>query len=334
MARIAAPWNRHQVALYLAAIALGSALGLLLPQLAPLLRGLTTPLLVLLLFATFLGVPLAELGRALRGGRFLLTLLVLDFVALPLVVFGLSRFVAHDQALLAGVLLVLLTPCVDYVVVFTGIAGGDRARLLSTTPVLMLLQLVLLPAYLWLMGGPGLASRIDPLPFIEAFLLLIVLPLAAAAAVQLLARRMRGARTVEQAAEDAMVPLMMLTLAIVVGSQIAAVGAAAVSLAGLVPLYLGFAAIATACGLAATRLARLPVPEGRALTLSGVTRNSLVVLPLALALPSEFALAPLAVVTQTLVELVVLVVLVRLLPRLPGLRSSGPAPGLTPTAGA
>lgn len=44
---------------------------------------------------------------------------------------------------------------------------------------------------------------------------------------------------------------------------------------------------------------------------SGVTRNSLVVLPLVLALPTGFGLAPLVVVTQTLVELVVMVVLVR-----------------------
>jgi ACR3 family arsenite efflux pump ArsB len=48
--------------------------------------------------------------------------------------------------------------------------------------------------------------------------------------------------------------------------------------------------------------------------LSGATRNSLVVLPLALAMPSP--LAPAAVVAQTLVELVGMVVLVRVLPRL------------------
>ena len=49
---------------------------------------------------------------------------------------------------------------------------------------------------------------------------------------------------------------------------------------------------------------------------SGATRNSLVVLPLRLALPAAFDLAPLVVVTQTLVELVAMVVFVRLVPRL------------------
>ena len=50
------------------------------------------------------------------------------------------------------------------------------------------------------------------------------------------------------------------------------------------------------------------------MTFSGATRNSLVVLPLALAMPAP--LAPAAVVAQTLVELIGMVVLVRVLPRL------------------
>jgi ACR3 family arsenite transporter len=39
------------------------------------------------------------------------------------------------------------------------------------------------------------------------------------------------------------------------------------------------------------------------------------VLPLALALPAELAIAPLAVVTQTLIELVGMVTFVRLVPK-------------------
>lgn len=35
------------------------------------------------------------------------------------------------EGLLLGVLLVLLTPCIDYLIVFTGLAGGARARLLA-----------------------------------------------------------------------------------------------------------------------------------------------------------------------------------------------------------
>ena len=107
--------------------------------------------------------------------RFLGVVLVLNFVVVPVVVFGLSRAVAADQAVLVGVLFMLLTPCVDYVIVFTGLAGGARARLLAATPLLMLLQIVLLPVYLWLMAGAEVVGAFDPHPFVEAFLALRIL---------------------------------------------------------------------------------------------------------------------------------------------------------------
>lgn len=308
--------ERHQVALSLAAIGAGAAVGLLVPEVAPVLEPSITPALGLLLFATFLGVPLIEIGRGARDIRFLSTVLIANFVVVPLVVFALSRFVADDRGLLVGVLLVLLTPCVDYVIVFAGIAGAARGRLLAATPLLMLTQIVLLPLYLWLFAGPDAVAAIEPAPFVEAFVVLIVLPLAAAAAVQALARRHRAGRTIETVMAGAMVPLMMATLAIVIGSQIAAVGAEALQLARLVPIYVVFVVVAVALGRAVGAVARLDVAGTRAAMFSVATRNSLVVLPLALALPPSLGIAPLAVVTQTLVELVAMVVLVRVVPRL------------------
>lgn len=312
--RAAVEWGeRHQVALYLAAIAAGTVVGLAAPMIAPALQHAITPVLAALLYATFLGVPFGRVARAFRDGRFLGAVLALNFVLLPVVVFALSRFVAHDTALLVGVLLVLLTPCVDYVIVFTGLAGGDRERLLAATPVLMLLQLLLLPVYVWLMAGQDAVGAIDPAPFVHAFLLLIALPLALAAATQAASRRHPAIRTVERAGLAAMVPLMMLTLAVVVASQIQRVAGSLGALASVVPLFVAFAVIAGMLGALVARIARLGVAQRRAVVFSGVTRNSLVVLPLALATP--FALTPLVVVTQTLVELVVMVLMVALVPR-------------------
>lgn len=307
--------ERYQVPLYLGAILVGAGRGLVVPGGAGILGVAITPLLALLLYATFLGVPFGRMRRALADRRFLAAVLVLNFVAVPLVVWGLSRVVAADAALLAGVLLVLLTPCVDYVIVFAGLAGGDRGRLLAATPLLMLAQLVLLPGYLWLMAGPDVVAAVEILPFVEAFLVLIVLPLALAALTQLAARRSVAAQRVRDAALDAMVPLMMATLFVVVASQVHAVAGALGSLLIVLPLFAAFAVVSALLGAGTARLARLDVPARRAVVFSGVTRNSLVVLPLALALPPAYALAPLVVVTQTLVELVVMVVMVALVPR-------------------
>lgn len=309
-------WERHQIVLYLAAIVVGAVVGLTFPSAGHPLEVAITPILGVLLFATFLGVPFTALGRAFRDWRFVSAALVLNFVLVPVIVFGLSRFVAAEEALLVGVLLVLLTPCVDYVIVFSGLAGGARDRLLAATPLLMLVQILLLPVYLWLMAGPEVVAAFDVRPFVEAFLLLIVLPLTLAALTQLLAGRSGGWRSIERGVLAAMVPLMMLTLAVVVGSQVFAVGGSLGQLLIVVPIFVAFVAILAPLGALVGRAARLDVPGRRAISFSGATRNSLVVLPLALALPAPFALTPLVVVTQTLVELVAMVVMVAVVPRL------------------
>lgn len=319
--------ERHQVGLYLAAIGLGATAGLGLPALAGPAAVLINPALGLLLYVTFLSIPVTHLVHAARDWRFLLAVLALNFVVVPPVAFALSRFVADDSALTLGVLFVLLTPCIDYVIVFTGLAGGAKERLLAAAPVLLLAQLAALPGLLWLMAGNDVVARLDPAPFADALVYLILLPLTAAVATQVLAER--GGPRVRPAAGrfaagalSIMVPLMMITLAVVVASQIHGVGLELARLAPLLPVYAGFGALMVAAGWLFGRAPGwfgrpgFDVAARRAIVFSGVTRNSLVVLPLVLALPAAYDLAPLAVVTQTLVELILMVVLVRWVPLL------------------
>lgn len=308
-------FERHQVVLYLASIGFAVIVGLAFPEIAAPAETLINPVLGLLLYATFLGIPFTRLNAVVRDWKFLRSTLWLNFVLVPIVVFGLSRFVTHDQALLAGVLLVLLCPCVDYVMVFTGLAGGANDRLLAVSPVLMLVQMLLLPGYLWLMAGADMVTVVDFGPFVEAFALLIVLPLGAAILTQLAARTRVG-HVLEGSAVAAMVPLMMLTLAVVVTSQIPSVNAQLSALLAVIPIFFVFAVIMFGLGQWVGRRSGYDVAARRALVFSGVTRNSLVILPLALALPAAMDLAPLVVVTQTLVELLVMVAMVRLVPGL------------------
>lgn len=316
--RASVEWmERHQVSLYLAGLLVGGVVGVLAPAVAGPAGLAIQPVLALLLYATFLGIPFTRIGRSFRDWRFLGTILAVNFLLVPPIVWLLTRIVAHDRVLLVGVLFVLLTPCIDYVLVFAGLAGADVHRLLAATPLLMLAQMALLPLYLWLFVGSELVAAVELEPFVEAFVLLIALPLAAAALTQFVAGRgARVARAVAQGAAAAMVPLMVATLALVVASQISAVSERLGALVQVVPVYVAFVMVMVPVGIAAGRLAGLDVPGRRAIAFSGATRNSLVVLPLVLALPAAFDLAALVVVTQTLVELVAMVVLVRLVPRL------------------
>lgn len=168
--------DRHQLGVYLLALAGVAALGFAAPGTAPGLEHAIEPVLAALLFATFLQVPFTALTRAFRDARFLAVVLVANFVVAPLVVWALTPLVPAGQAVLLGVLLVLLTPCVDYVIVFvivfSGLAGGASHRLLAAAPLLMLAQL-LLPLYLLVLVGPEVAAVVDPGPFVRAFTVLI-----------------------------------------------------------------------------------------------------------------------------------------------------------------
>lgn len=321
--RAAVAWmERHQILLYLTAILVGCLVGQSIPDIAKPLEAVVNLALGLLLYATFLGLPLSNLRQAARNGRFLVTVLIINFLVIPVIVFLISRLVAHDYQLLVGVLLVLLTPCIDYVIVFTSLSGGAKHQLLAATPLLMLGQMLLLPLYLWGMVGSDLLDRIEPEPFVHAFLWLIVVPLLGAAITKWLAAQNRSrpvqatSRAVGTAAQSLMVPFMMATLIAVVASQIFSVGQQWSALVSVIPVYVLFVLVMIPVGLLVGRIFRVTVPEKRAIVFSGVTRNSLVVLPLALAMPSQLSLVPLVVVTQTLVELIAMVVMVWAVPRL------------------
>lgn len=66
----------------------------------------------------------------------------------------------------------------------------------------------------------------------------------------------------------------------------------------------------------ATPIMQFPSPQARVLAFSFGTRNSFVVLPLALALPAGWELAALVIVLQSLVELLGMAVYLVLVPRI------------------
>ncbi|MFD9520745.1 arsenic resistance protein [Streptomyces sp. NPDC059979] len=308
--------EHHQIAVYLGAMAAGALVGWAAPYAGPGLEHAINPVLGALLFVTFLQVPAAELLRSLRAGRFLSAALVVSFVVVPLVVAAMFVFLPADQAVRIGVLLVLLCPCVDYVIVFSGLAGGSSRRLLAATPLLLVVQMLLLPGFLYLFMGSELADIVEVGPFVEAFLVLIAIPLALAWTVQAWAARRPAGQKVSDAATTTMVPLMAATLFVVVASQVPKLGDSLADVAAVIPFYAAFLIVMAFAGKAVARMFRLDAAASRAVVFTGATRNSLVVLPLALALPDALSVAAVVVVTQTLVEVLGMVAYVRLVPRL------------------
>ena len=307
--------QQHQVAVYAVAVTLAIGVGMNRPDSAPFIEQLIDPVLAVLLYVTFLEIPFIRLRRAFTNGRFMAAALGMNFLVVPVVVWGLTRILPPEPVILVGAFMVLLTPCIDYVITFTELAGGNSEQITAATPALMLVQLLLLPLYLWLFMGADVAEAIEPGPFIEAFLIIIALPLTLAWLTEAWAERSQRGATWQETMGWLPVPMMGVTLFVVIASQLPRVQDSIGQIAVVVPVYVAFLVVMPVLGRLAAGLFRMDVEESRALVFTSVTRNSLVVLPLALALPAGYGLAPAVVVTQTLVELTGMVVLTRVVPR-------------------
>jgi arsenite transporter len=294
--------ERRQVWIYLSAILAGLLVGGIWPGVHAAFKSLLWPTLMLLLYATFLQVPLLHLREAFGDHRFATAVLVGNFVILPALVWAMLQWLPAEPALRLGVLLVLLAPCTDWFITFSQLGAGNVLRAIAVTPINLLLQLLMLPLYLWLMLGDGSLSVVKPAEVWPA-LLVVLLPLAAAALSE---------RWIEAHAQRAIlreriawwpVPLLTLVVFLIAGAQINAVQQALGLMPVFVPLFVVFLVLAALLAKVLAYWLKLPADQGRTLAFSLGTRNSFVVLPFALSLPAGWEVAGVVIVMQSLVEL-------------------------------
>ncbi|MCX7672059.1 MAG: arsenic resistance protein [Thiobacillaceae bacterium] len=296
--------ERHQVWLYLAAIVAGLVVGGLWPGLKPAFEAALWPVLAALLYVTFVQVPLLHVRAAFADRRFVAALLLGNFVLLPLLVWALLAALPQDTALRLGVALVLLVPCTDWFITFSHLGRGDAARAIAVTPLNLLAQLVLLPVYLGLMlplGELTAAWRRDGL--LSAALALIGLPLLLAALTERWLESDRARAPWRERLAWWPVPLLAGVVFLIAAAQVGTVRSAGSELLAVLPAFLAFLLAAALIARLLTGWFGLQLAAGRTLAFSFGTRNSFLVLPLALTLPPGWETAVVVIVLQSLVEL-------------------------------
>jgi ACR3 family arsenite efflux pump ArsB len=294
--------ERRQVWFYLTAIIAGLLSGSTWPSVGPAFELLLWPALLLLLYATFLQMPLLHLREAFLDHRFVTAVLSGNFIILPALVWVLVHWLPADPAVRLGVLLVLLVPCTDWFITFSQLGGGNVPRAIAVTPLNLLLQLLLLPVYLWLMAGTTVTAAIT-LAEIWPALLVVLLPLAMAAVSERWIETQPERASLRQRLAWWPVPLLALVVFLIAGAQVGTVRGALGLMPVVVPLYVMFLIIAVLIAKGLARLLKLPIDQARTLAFSFGTRNSFVVLPFALALPRGWEAAAVVIVVQSLVEL-------------------------------
>lgn len=295
--------ERHQSWVYLAFSLAGVGLGLFRPDLTAALDRLLWPLLGILLYVTFTQVPLTHVREGMRDWRFLSALLVGNFVVIPLVLAVFVAWLPLAPAIMVGVLLVLLVPCTDWFISFAHLGKGDAGRAIAATPLLLFAQLVTLPLYLWLFLGQEWLGTILSTHLLVAFVGLILTPLFLAWLTERVAENQPRMQSVVRGMGALPVPLLALVVFVIAASQVHTVAGLLDVLWQVLLIFVGYLVVAAFLGKIMGRLFRLDAPGARTLAFSFGTRNSFVVLPIALALPEAWQAAVVVIVFQSLVEL-------------------------------
>ncbi|MFD2132207.1 arsenic resistance protein [Pseudogracilibacillus auburnensis] len=179
--------DKLQTIIILFAVGLGFLLGQvnIIEQYA---KTLVIPFLFLMLYGLFLTIPLQQLKRAFLNIQFLGANTIINFIWTPVMAWGLgSIFLADYPALWIGFIMLMVTPCTDWYLAFTGIAKGNVSLSTSVLPINLILQVVLLPVYLLLFAGTIETIPISTL--VESILIVLVIPFALARLTQFLLRK-------------------------------------------------------------------------------------------------------------------------------------------------
>ncbi len=295
--------EKFQVFVYFLAILLGFGAGHVWPEWASLMEALLWPALAALLFVTFCQISIRKIGEAFTDTRFLTAAAGGNFLVIPLIVWGLLIFLPDIAAIQLGVAMVLLVPCIDWFISFTHLGRGAASHAVAFVPLSLLLQFLLLPVWLFLFFGRDFAVSLASFDLLTAFFLLIVLPLLLAGITRKWTGKQPGSKQITDTLAWLPVPLLALVVFIVAMSQFQAIMTSGHLLWQPVVIYIAYLMIALILSRIAVGIMNLDIPTGRTLAFSFGSRNSFVVLPLALALPESFELVAVVIVFQSVVEL-------------------------------
>jgi ACR3 family arsenite efflux pump ArsB len=140
-----------------------------------------------MLFFVFLTVDIKEISKSFLNVRFSIAALVINFIISPLITLALSkRFLAGEIDLQIGFIMLMVTPCTDWYLIFTGLANGNVTLGASILPLNLILQIVLLPVYvLWFMGT---AVSFSLTAILQSIVFVLCIPLLTANLVKLIAK--------------------------------------------------------------------------------------------------------------------------------------------------
>ena len=295
------------------------ALGILLGQIGfvqEYVEYLITPFLMVMLFLVFLQIPLKDILKSSKNLKFTLTAVIINFIWTPFLIFILGKiFLANYPELLIGYIMLMVTPCTDWYLIFTGIAKGNVALGSSILPLNLVLQLVLLPVYVFLIGGNSV--DMNTIDLVKGVVSTLIIPLVCAILIRKIILNKISQEDFDEKVATKACDYQGYFLNAAIVSMFASQGKILleniqVLLILLIPVLLFF--IINFCvGRLVGKVMKLSYEDNVSLNLTTLARNSPIALAIAVATFLDKPLISLALIIGPLIELPVLFIIAKIL---------------------
>ena len=304
-------------AVLIAAIVIGSALGLFVPTAQEAMSHSVDVTLLALIGLLFFELRLSGVVKAFANLRFLAIAWSANFLIVPLIASAIASLVFVNQPLLfVGLMIYFLAPCTDWFLAFTRMAQGDTELGAALIPINLVTQLLLFPLWLWLLTP--VQSLVDTGTIAGLLVQWFLLPLVIAQTLRFGLERFLPQHLMEwvRAWTGRFLPLVLAALVLqIFASRIGeSIGNISVFILIAAAVVLFFTVVFSV-GLGIARLLRLTYPQHALLSMTLAARNAPLMLALtAVAIPNQPLLLAVIVVGM-LVEIPLLTFLKHLLLR-------------------
>ncbi len=289
----------------IASIVTGSLLGHFVPATGEQLGNYMDYTLLALVGLLFFGVRFDALLQVITRLRFLAIALLANFVAVPLIGYGIaSLFLSAHPLFVVGLVIYFMAPCTDWFLSFTRLSGGDVALGTALIPVNMITQLLLYPFYLqWFTeNSVQLEAGFIGSTLLQWFLIPLLVALAAHQLLRLLLKPSWFEYVLDKADQATLWVTALLVLQIF-ASNISVILEHHAVLIWLLLAVFSFFLLTFLLSEGLSFLFRLPYPERALLTMTTAARNAPMMLAVTLVALPDQPLVYAAVVIGMLIEI-------------------------------